>query len=138
MMDAWHHAAATADENVFFGSMTADGIYIGTDATERWYRDELREWSMKYFERESAWSFTPIERKVYLQEGATIAWFDETLETWMGVCRSSGVVTLTEEGWKIKHYHLSVTVPNDLIKPFIELVSQDSINDFLKAKPEDH
>jgi hypothetical protein len=39
----------------------------------------------------------------------------------MGPCRATGVLTDTSEGWKISHYQLSVTVPNDLIKPFIEL-----------------
>ena len=65
LLDDWHRAAAIADEDVFFGSMTADGIYLGTDATERWERDEMKEWSKKYFERESAWDFTPISRHLY-------------------------------------------------------------------------
>ena len=62
-IDAWHKAAATADEDTFFGSMTADGIYIGTDASERWLRDDMREWSKKYFERESAWAFTATKKR---------------------------------------------------------------------------
>ena len=54
LANVWHHAAAVADEKTFFGWMTEDGIYIGTDATERWLRDELAVWSKKYFDKESA------------------------------------------------------------------------------------
>ena len=104
IMDQWHHAAAVADEDAFFGSMTENGIYIGTDATERWTRNEMKNWAQKYFERESAWSFTPLSRNISFSEDRTIAWFDELLDTWMGSCRGSGVLVLTEMGWKIQHW----------------------------------
>lgn len=129
MLDAWHKAAATADEDVFFGSMTEDGIYLGTDATERWLRDELKEWSKKYFERESAWAFTATKRHVYFSEDGQTAWFEEELDTWMGPCRGSGVVQLSAEGWKIRHYNLAILVPNDVVNDFIELVKQAPKND---------
>ena len=122
LLDAWHRAAATADEDVFFGSMSEDAIYLGTDATERWGRDEMREWSKKYFERESAWDFTATKRHVYFSEDGQTAWFEEELDTWMGTCRGSGTVSLFAEGWKIRHYNLAVTVPNEVIEGFIELV----------------
>lgn len=123
-LDAWHHAAAVADEDTFFGGMAPDGIYLGTDATERWLRDDLREWSKKYFERESAWAFTPKNRKVYRSEDGRTAWFEELLDTWVGVCRGSGVLQKTAEGWKITHYNLAVTVPNEVINGFIKLVKE--------------
>ena len=126
LLDAWHKAAATADEDLFFGSMTADGIYIGTDATERWLRDELKEWSKKYFEGDSAWDFTPLKRDVYLDADGDIAWFEESLDTWMGECRASGVLEQTKEGWKIKHYHLSVTIPNDNVDQFLPIATPSS------------
>lgn len=93
-MNAWHKAAATADEDIFFGSMAADGIYIGTDATEKWKRDEMKEWSKKYFDKDSAWDFTTIDRAFYLSDDEETAWFEESLDTWMGVCRGSGVLEL--------------------------------------------
>jgi len=126
LLDAWHQAAATADEDTFFGSMTADGIYIGTDATERWLRDELKEWSKEYFEGDSAWDFTPLNREVYLDADGEIAWFEESLDTWMGECRASGVLEQTKEGWKIKHYHLSVTIPNDNVDQFLPIATPSS------------
>ncbi len=118
LINAWHHAASVADENAFFGRMTEDGIYIGTDPTERWKRDELKEWSKKYFEGESAWSFTPMSRNITVAPGGQIAWFDELLDTWMGVCRSTGIMEKRDGEWMIVHYHLSVSMPNDLLDAY--------------------
>lgn len=125
-MNAWHKAAAIADEDVFFGSMAADGIYIGTDATEKWKRDEMKAWSKKYFDRESAWDFTTIDRAFYLSDDEETAWFEESLDTWMGVCRGSGVLELTKEGWKIRHYHLAVAVPNENVEEYLKIATPSS------------
>lgn len=121
LIDNWHHAAAVADEETFFGSMTEGARYIGTDENENWAREELKEWSKAFFDRDSAWDFKKKTRNVYLYTDGEIGWFDETLDTWMGVCRGSGVVVLTDEGWKIKHYVLSVAVPNDKIDAYLEI-----------------
>lgn len=126
LVDAWHQAAAVGDAERFFGSMTPQGVYIGTDATERWLRDDMREWAKPYFERGSAWAFTARERQVYLAANGQTAWWEELLDTWMGVCRGSGVLEYhPAEGWRIAHFHLSVTVPNEKIKAFIELVERE-------------
>lgn len=124
LMDNWHKAAATANEDVFFGSMTKDAIYIGTDAGERWLRDELKEWSKKFFERDSAWSFTPKERNITFSEDGKMAWFDELLDTWMGVCRSTGVVVMTDNGWKLKYYHLSMAIPNEVVNDYLKILEE--------------
>lgn len=122
LVETWHKAAASADEDIFFGSMTENCIYLGTDITERWKRDELKEWSAKYFDRASAWDFTPYERVIHVDEDGEIAWWDEKLDTWMGKCRGSGVLKNIDGAWKITHYHLSVAVPNEKIQAFIQLV----------------
>ncbi len=124
VIDRWHRAAAEADEHVFFGLMAEDAVYIGTEAGERWVKPVFKEWSAPYFDRESAWAFTSTRRQIYLSADGTVAWWEELLDTWMGVCAGSGVLEKGAEGWKIKHYHLSVTVPNDLIQDFMDLVSK--------------
>jgi len=120
-LDNWHHAAAVADEDSFFGSMTADARYIGTDESENWQRDELRKWAKSAFEKDSAWDFKKKERHIYMYSDQKLAWFDETLDTWMGICRGSGVVILTKDGWKIQQYILSVAVPNHKIESYLDL-----------------
>lgn len=124
-MDNWHKAAATADEEVFFGSMTENGIYLGTDKTEKWTRDEMAEWANEYFQQESAWSFTVTERDVYFSEEGKTAWLNEKLDTWMGVCKGTAVLVLRSEGWKIALYDLSVTVDNDKIDQLLELIKEE-------------
>lgn len=119
-MDNWHKAAAEAREDDFFGAMAEEGIYIGTDATERWLRDELREWAQFAFERESAWTFETTERNWHmLTEDIAIA--DELLNTGMGVCRSTVVLRKVNGQWLIYHYQLSLTVPNEQLDAFKEL-----------------
>lgn len=125
-INTWHKAAATADEDIYFGSMAADGIYIGTDATEKWKRDEMKELLKKHFDKDSAWDFTTIDRAFYLSDDDETAWFEESLDTWMGVCRGSGVLELTSEGWKIKHYHLAVAVPNDHVDEYLKIATPSS------------
>jgi hypothetical protein len=125
LLDNWHQAAAKADADIFFGSMAADGIYIGTDQSERWLRDELKEWAAPYFARESAWAFKPYERNIYLSGDGKTAWWEEKLETQMGICMGSGVMENTEEGWKIKHYHLGVTLDNDKLPEFLKLIGKE-------------
>ena len=121
LLDDWHLAAATADEDAFFGTMTVDGIYLGTDATERWYRDELKSWAADAFERESAWSFTARDRQIYFSDDYETAWFEELLDTWMGECRGSGVLSKENGEWKLRHYDLAIMVPNDLVQAYIKL-----------------
>lgn len=123
LLDNWHQAAGRADADVFFGSMADDAIYIGTDKTERWDKESFMAFARPYFDRGKAWDFKPYDRQVIFSRDGKTAWFSELLDTWMGVCRGSGVVTKEKGGWKIRQYHLSVTVPNDIIKNFIELVN---------------
>jgi len=125
LMDNWHHAAAVADEDVFFGSMTEDGIYLGTDDSERWLRDDMAKWADPYFQKETAWSFTAKDRELYFAEDGSTAWFEERLDTWMGPCRGSGVVKLTDEGWKIAHYNLAMLVPNDKVESYLKIIGKE-------------
>lgn len=121
----WHRAAANADSTAFFDRMTADAIYIGTDKTEHWTKDQFLSFASPYFARGKAWSFTAKERHVFYDPNRQTAWFDELLDTWMGPCRGTGVVVRDGvNGWKIAHYTLSVTIDNEKIDGFIELVKK--------------
>jgi len=123
-IDQWHQAAAKANAEVFFGSMAENSIYIGTDASERWTKTEFMAFAKPYFDKGSAWDFKPSNRDLHVTSDGKIAWFSELLTTWMGACRGSGVLRKTKGVWKLEQYHLSVTVPNDIIKDFISLVDK--------------
>ncbi len=125
LMDNWHHAAAVADEDVFFGSMTPDAIYLGTDDSERWLRDDMAKWAQPYFDKESAWAFTAKDRELYFANDSQTAWFEERLETWMGPCRGSGVLQKTEDGWKLAHYNLAMLVPNDKVDDYLKVIGRE-------------
>ncbi|MBL6445048.1 nuclear transport factor 2 family protein [Fulvivirga sp. 29W222] len=124
-LNNWHKAAAEANADIFFGSIANEGIYIGTDATERWDKESFWAFSKPYFDRGKAWNFKPYDRQLHFSEDGKIAWFSELLDTWMGVCRGSGVLRKSEGSWQILQYHLSVTVPNDDIHKFIELINKE-------------
>ncbi|MGW9684926.1 nuclear transport factor 2 family protein [Flagellimonas sp. 2504JD1-5] len=121
LLDQWHQAAANADYEAYFGMMTSDGVFIGTDATENWQNEAFREFSKPYFDRGRAWSFTAVERNIYLNGANDIAWFDELLDTQMKLCRGSGVIKKENGQWKIAHYVLSIAVPNENVGEIIQL-----------------
>lgn len=113
LLNEWHAAAAEADYDNYFSLMAEESIFIGTDPTENWNKQEFMEWSKPYFDRGKAWSFSTLERNIFLTEDEELAWFDELLETQMGICRGSGVAVFEDGEWKIKHYVLSIAIPND-------------------------
>ena len=104
VLDNWHKAAAEANFNNYFNVMTEDAIYIGTDPTENWNKQEFIKFSKPYFDRGRAWNFTSLERNIYFSSDKKTAWFDELLNTQMKICRGSGVLVADTNGnWKIKH-----------------------------------
>lgn len=131
VLDLWHLDAAETNFERYFGAMTDKSVFVGTDASEVWNIEEFKSFSKPYFDKGSAWSFKAVDRNVYVDTEGKIAWFDELLDTWMGVCRGSGVLKKTDSIWEIEHYVLSLTVPNDNIKDIIKINKQkDSL--FLK------
>jgi hypothetical protein len=121
VLDDWHNAAAEANFQDYFGLMSKDGIFLGTDATENWQNEEFRSFSKPYFDKGKTWSFSGLERNIYFSSEGDIAWFDELLSTQMGICRGSGVLENTNEGWKIKQYVLSIAIPNENVSEVTEL-----------------
>lgn len=121
----WHHAATVADENIFFGSLDENAIYLGTDPKERWLKHEFMDWGMKYFERDTAWAFIPYSRFWEFSEDMNYAWFDELLNTHMGTCRGSGVLKKYKDGWKIRHYNLALTLPNEQMNEYRNMINKE-------------
>lgn len=124
-LENWHKAAATANFEDYFGLMTKDAVFIGTDATENWQNKEFREFSKPYFDKGKAWNFTTLERNIYTQQENNLAWFDELLSTQMGICRGSGIMEMVNGEWKVKHYVLSIAIPNDNVSE-VTLLKKDT------------
>jgi ketosteroid isomerase-like protein len=121
VLDQWHAAAARADFEGYFGYMAPEAVFIGTDATEYWTGEEFKAFAKPYFDKGKAWSFKSVERHVYVDEKAGMAWFDELLDTQMKLCRGSGVMKKVGGSWKIAHYVLSIAVPNDDVDQLVAL-----------------
>lgn len=113
LLNNWHKAAANANIESYFNAMSSESIFIGTDATENWTKPAFMAFAKPYFDKGKAWSFTAIERNIYVSSDGKTAWFDELLNTQMKICRGSGVLQKENGTWLIKHYVLSMTVPND-------------------------
>jgi len=123
-LDAWHKDAANADFKNYFDKIADDGIYIGTDATENWTKKEFEIWAKPYFDKGKAWDFTSVERNIYFSPDKKMAWFDELLNTQMKICRGSGILEFKNGQWKIRHYVLSMTIPNDNADAVVQIKSE--------------
>lgn len=123
LVDLWHKAASEANFKQYFDVMEDDAIFIGTDATEYWNKQEFENYAKPHFDKGKAWSFTTLERHIYFDSTGDTAWFDELLDTQMKICRGSGVLVKTGGRWKIKHYVLSMTIPNETSKSVITIKS---------------
>ncbi|MGB1270058.1 MAG: nuclear transport factor 2 family protein [Flavobacteriaceae bacterium] len=121
VLTKWHQAASEANYNNYFNVMAPDAVFIGTDATENWQNKAFKTFSKPYFDKGTAWSFTALERNIYVDEKSNIAWFDELLDTQMKICRGSGVLQKIDGNWKIKHYVLSMTIPNENVTEVVEI-----------------
>ncbi|MEL7472142.1 MAG: nuclear transport factor 2 family protein [Planctomycetota bacterium] len=131
LVDAWHRAAATGDFDAYFGRMTEDAVFLGTDATERWVGVEFRDFARPYFDGptaygDGAWTYEPLERFVSVSNRGDVAWFDELLRNEKyGVCRGTGVLVRGRVGWKIAHYSLSFMVPNEVAGDVVDVIGAD-------------
>jgi len=132
VLDNWHKAAAEAQFDTYFNIMTGDAIFIGTDAAENWNKTQFQAFAKPFFDRGKAWSFTAIERHVYFDKSGKTAWFDELLNTQMKICRGSGILVKVGNDWKIKHYVLSMTIPNDNVTEVVKI--KTPIEDALMQK----
>ena len=122
-LDAWHKAAAEANFDKYFGMMTEDAVFIGTDPTENWNLKDFKAYSKPHFDKGKAWSFKALERHIYFDKSKKMAWFDELLDTQMKICRGSGVLVKVDNQWKIRHYVLSMTIPNDNIDEVVKIIA---------------
>jgi uncharacterized protein YbcC (UPF0753/DUF2309 family) len=128
LLNQWHASASNADFVGYFDFMDSASVFIGTDAAENWTKEQFKTFSKPYFDKGKAWIFMAFERNIFFSQERTVVWFDELLDTWMGVCRGSGVLEYNDEKWKLKQYVLSVAIPNESMDEVISIKrSADSL-----------
>ena len=124
-LDAWHAAASVADEEGYLGRIAADGVYLGTDATERWDKAAFSAYVKAYFDQGRGWTYVPSNRHAALE--GDLAWFDELLTNQgYGQLRGTGVARWRDGGWELLQYDLHFTVPNDAAREVVEVLSRSA------------
>ncbi|WEK39253.1 MAG: nuclear transport factor 2 family protein [Candidatus Brevundimonas colombiensis] len=116
VLDRLNQASSTADEATYFSLFAPDARFVGTDANEHWTMAQFRAFAEPWFKKDTAWSFPATSRAITIApiDCRCIAWFEEKLASpSYGETRGSGVMRLTDDGWKIEQYVLSFAVPND-------------------------
>jgi ketosteroid isomerase-like protein len=115
-LEAFHRAAERADFEAYFEVLSADSVFIGTDASERWSKAQFADYTRPFFERGQGWTYRTVERHVSVGAGGQWAYFDERLDNpKYGAARGSGALRLEPDGqWRLVHYVLSFPIPNDL------------------------
>ena len=117
VLDAFHGAAARADGPTYFGLFAPGGVFIGTDAAERWTVAEFGAYAQAHFSQGKGWTYLPRSRTVVLGPDGRTAWFDELLDSPnYGTSRGTGVLVRRPEGWRIAQYALTFPIPNTIAK----------------------
>ena len=126
VLDDYHQAAANGEWDIYFDLMSDDGVFIGTDAQERWIKAEFRQYSSG----SNGWVYTPQQRNVNITPDGSSAWFDEALLSQSyGSSRGSGVLIRTAQGWKISQYHLTLPIPNGMVRGITDQIKEYEAQD---------
>ena len=123
VLNSFHQAAADAKAKPYFNLLSEEAIFLGTDASERWSKEEFKAFVIPYFSKGTGWLYTPTQRNISLLKEGQVAFFDELLlSEGYGTCRGSGVLIKTGQGWKISQYNLSIPMPNGLAKALVKQI----------------
>lgn len=126
VLDTFHQAASKAQFDRYFGLFAPDGVFIGTDASERWTVAQFKAYAKPHFDQGRGWTYTVVERHINPPAGSDHASFDELLDNAsLGRCRGTGVLRKIGSEWKIEQYHLTIPVPNALADRVVKMIRAD-------------
>lgn len=121
VLNSYHQAAANGEWDTYFDLMSDDGVFIGTDARERWTKPDFRQYSSG----SNGWVYTPEQRNIDITPDGQSAWFDEALLSQsFGSSRGTGVLIRTAQGWKISQYHLTLPIPNGMVRAITDQIKE--------------
>jgi hypothetical protein len=125
LLDRFHRAASLAKFDEYFASFTPDGVFIGTDASERWTVEQFKAYARPHFDKGRGWTYTKVERNINVSTDGGHASFDELLDnTSLGRCRGTGVLRRIDGQWRIEQYHLTIPVPNELATEVVKRIRE--------------
>lgn len=125
VLDRLNVASTAADAEAYFALFTPNARFIGTDATEHWTLEEFRSYASPHFARGNGWSYPATDRTITIApiDCRCVAWFEEKLASErLGDTRGSGVLRLTDDGWKIEQYVLSFAIPNNQAEAVVQMI----------------
>ncbi|MDQ2890892.1 MAG: nuclear transport factor 2 family protein [Gemmatimonadota bacterium] len=128
-LDAFHRAASKADGATYFGLFARNGVFIGTDASERWTVEQFRAYADPHFSKGQGWTYVPRSRRVVIADipCRCAATFDEILDSSAyGTTRGTGTLVLENGEWKIAQYALTIPVPNDLARKIVAEIREST------------
>jgi len=121
----WHGAASSGSFDEYFGLLTDDVVFLGTDETERWGKDEFMSYAREPFSDGHGWTYVSRGPNVMFADDGHAAWIDEVLDhEKYGVLRGTGVLTLDDGEWKIAHYSLTFLVPNEIAGEVVDVIKK--------------
>lgn len=123
ILDGLHDAASRAEFDRYFGYYASDAVFLGTDATEHWTKEEFQDYAKPVFDRGQGWTYKMTSRHIYFSPDKNTAWFDELLmNQTLGECRGSGVLVRIKGEWKVSQYNLTIPIPNPLARKVAEMI----------------
>ena len=126
VLDFWHTSAAEGAFDSYFGAMTEDSVFLGTDASERWSKAEFMEYAREPFSDGNGWTYTASDRFISFDDDGDTAWVDEIMtNAKYGKLRGTAVLGREDEAWKIAHYSLTFLVPNDKAGEVVDIIADD-------------
>ncbi|WP_394222170.1 nuclear transport factor 2 family protein [Alteromonas gracilis] len=122
-LNALHHNASTANFEEYFNLYHNNAVFIGTDASEVWSKEEFQAYAKPHFDKGKGWTYHPRDRHIYFSSNKDVAWFDELLDNdSLGETRGTGVLVKEGDVWRVTQYHLTIPIPNALADSIAEQI----------------
>lgn len=126
VLSSWHLAASQGLYDLYFDAMTDDAVFLGTDASERWTKQEFMNYAREPFSDGNGWAYAQLEYHIAFNDTYDTAWVDEILvNEKYGTMRGTAVLELIGDEWKIAHYSLTFLVPNEKAGRVVEAIAGD-------------
>ena len=125
VLDNLHKYASEANGEKYFQLFNDQAVFHGTDLNERWSIDEFKKYAQNRFDTGIGWTYTSLERNIFINSSNTTAWFDEiVINEKYGKFRGTGVLSKVDGMWKIDQYNLLFPIPNDLLLKYTKEVKE--------------